>query len=79
MRLVSSPERATFNTVRTSARLAYMKKKRPGGRKRKPEESIGALMARARWQKTTPAQRHEVAMKLVEARRKKREQEKPPE
>jgi len=56
-----------------------MKKKRPGGRKRKPEESIGALMARARWQKTTPAQRHEVAMKLVEARRKKREQEKPPE
>jgi hypothetical protein len=37
------------------------------------------MMARARWEKTTPAQRHEVAMKLVEARRKKREQEKPSE
>ena len=68
---MNSSQGATFNTVRTFARLVGAMKKRRGG-KRKEKESIGALMAKARWSKTTAAQRHQVGLQLVEARRKKR-------
>jgi hypothetical protein len=61
--------------------LAMKKKQR---RRKEPTRtdkplSPGAALVRKRWEKTTAAQRRAHAMKMVEARRKKREQGKPPE
>ena len=67
---------ATVTTARSARILEPMKKR--GGRGRKGQLTA-TEMGKRRWAGTTKAERREAMMKLVEARRRKREQGKPPE
>lgn len=59
--------------------ILAMKKKRRSRKAPEPDKPLspGAALVRKRWEKTTAAQRRAHAMKMVEGRRRKREQEKP--
>lgn len=60
--------------------ILAMKKKQRRRKESRTDKALspGAALVRKRWDKTTAAERRAHAMKMVEARRKKREQ-KPPE
>jgi hypothetical protein len=61
--------------------ILAMKKKRRRRKEPKTDKPLspGAALVRKRWEKTTAAQRRAHAMKMVEGRRKKREQQKLPD